>query len=247
MGAVFHCERFEGKLTHDELQRRYKNRRQELEVEYGTGAYNGTFSTLDGRLVIHSETLNSEKEAAEFLDQRAEKWGAAHAVKFRDVQTENAVEPTFRGKKAHELGYGGRILVPALPEQPHYYLKSVAQAPKSGTYEYEFVAAEQLKPAIQEKLLAATPALFNMNKQYTGVQMNLERICLRMPRVASEISTEDFSSVKKLRKQMEKLWKATHRLAVQVHALDEKHGAKLYETRDVDHGEFWLIGGLCAE
>jgi hypothetical protein len=247
MGAVFHCERFDGELTQDQLLRRYRERRQELEVEYGTDAYNGTFSTLDGSLIIHNETLNSEKEAVDFIDKRAEKWCAAHAIKFRDVQKENAVEPTFRGKKALELGYGGRIAVPALPDQPHYYLKSVVQAMKPGTYEYEFAAADQLKAAIQEKLLAAATALFNMNKEYKGVQLNLERICHRIPRVDSDISTEDFASVKKLRKQVEKLWKTTRRLAVQLYDLDQKHGVKLYEIQDVDRGEFWLVGGLCAE
>jgi hypothetical protein len=97
MGAHFHTEVFDGKLTPKQLEKAYNDRVENLRDEYGSNAYNGTFSTLHG-IKVDARVFETQREADDYLDGVCEKWGNAVAVKYKDRREEKTKEPTFEGK-----------------------------------------------------------------------------------------------------------------------------------------------------
>lgn len=243
MGAVLHCETFDGKLTADEVRQQYLSRRDEMEYEHGTDPYNGTWSTLDGFIQIHNQVLDSYKAADEFIDKNSDKRGCAHAVRFKDVRTETAKEPTFRGKKLNETLHNSVCV----PENENYIPRAVTRVMLPQTWDSVVVAADQLKPAEQEKLVAAMQAWLASLSACGDNRKALGEILKRIENPRAEVAAADFAEVKKLRKQVEKTFAALSKAASKLYSLDKKHADNLYASRQVDHGTQWLVGGLCAE
>lgn len=242
MGAVLHHETFDGKLTEDQVRKQYRSRCGDMEHEYGTDPYNGTWSTLNGDLVIHKEVLENHQAASDFIDQRCEKRGAAHAVRYKDVRSEATKTPNFRGKKWHDHAHIRLVG----PDGEPYAPRAVVQIWKmEGPREY--AAADELTPTVQAKLVAAAQLWWEKKREYDAIHTPLAGLAQRLASPTLEVTAVDFTNMKSLRKRLEKahatLGKATNKL----YELDKKHAEKLYASANVDHGTQWLVGGLCAE
>ena len=112
MGSHFACETFDGNLNSIELRSQYEQRVDELTHEHGTDPYNGTLATTTG-LRIHGAEFESRDAAEQYVSEHTTKWGAAMAVRYKDIRTEPATEPTFEGKPVAGFGYlsvGNRTL-----------------------------------------------------------------------------------------------------------------------------------------
>lgn len=244
MGAVLNCKVFDGKLTEDQVRKQYLSVRHDMMYEHGTDPYNGTWSTLDEHVVIHKDVLDSHSAADAFIDLRAEKRGAAHAVQFKDLREEATLEPTFMGSKKSAC----------FPAYPHcegdidYSTRAVVRVPAAHSQVKDtWAAAEQLKPAEQAKLVEAVTDWHAKFKEHVKAKNDLAVVLDRIKNPSIEVVTADFAAVKKLRKQLEKIWAATSKAALKLYTLDKKYAARLYKIGTVDHGLFWLVGGLCAE
>lgn len=88
MGAHNVDATFDGSLSAEALRKAFADYQEQLTYEYGTDAYNGTFSTCQGLVIDGDGTWGSAKEAREYALKKAHKWGPAVAVKVRNVQTE---------------------------------------------------------------------------------------------------------------------------------------------------------------
>jgi len=244
MGAVFNCKVFDGKLTEDQVRKQYLSIRYDMMYEHGTDPYNGTWSTLDEYVVIHKDVLDGHDAASNFIDSRAEKRGAAHAVQFKDVRNETTLEPTFLGSKRESC----------FPVYPHsagdidYSTRAVVRVTAAHNQMKDtWAAAEQLKPAEQAKLIETAADWQAKFREHIRARNELLAVLDRIKNPLVEIATTDFAAVKKLRKQLEKIWAAASKAAVKLYTLDKKYAEKLYKNETVDHGLFWLVGGLCAE
>lgn len=249
MGAVLYCEPFDGKLTREEIREAYKNRRHEMEIEYGTDAYNGTWSTLDGSIEFLDQVCKSHNEAEELIDTHANKWGAALAVKFRNTETKTVKAPTF-DSKPHDSHENRRIFiaVPTLTPQ-QYITRAIVQHTdlRMSGPRHSFVPADSLSDAVKNKLIAAAQHYDDVDKNDAQIQYQLVEITNRMSNPREAVTSADFVALRRLRKAREKSFAARQKAAIKLYELDNKYAEKLYKTETQDNGEMWLVGGLCAE
>jgi preprotein translocase subunit SecA len=241
MGAVFHTEVFDGSLSVNDLRKQYNSRVEDLSVEYGTNAYNGTFTTLNG-IEIEDRTFDTEREADEYLNSKAMKWQNAIAVKYKDQRSQFKKEPTFAGKKA---GDGSHLITQRTVGQ--YALKAISERYSSESDSWIGVPADQLKPAQQQALLAAHGAWRAKRREFLTLDQDIAIRADKFKRPDNEFTTEDFRVFKTLIGRRRKIWLAAEKTAAKLSALDQKLAKKLYETEIIDHGVKWLVGGVCAE
>lgn len=79
MGAEVDTEVMDGELT----QERFEEMVTERRLDHGRIGYTGTFAEVTKGVAIHSrEPFPSEWQAQTWLEERAEKWECAHAVRF---------------------------------------------------------------------------------------------------------------------------------------------------------------------
>lgn len=237
MGAVLHCETFDGKLTTDQVRKQYLAHRENMMYEHGTDPYNGTWSTLEDHIVIHNEVLDSYNTAQEFIDQRAEKRGSALAIRYKDVRTEVAKEPTYNGKPS---GFGLAINTKTI--------RSVNSVWDAASRETRFVAADQLTVAHKAKALTLYTDWHTKNRAFDQLRNAVNRICQRLQDVSAPApGPADFKELQQAIKQRARAHAAEKKAAEKFLAFDIKQAAKIYATKQVDHGAQWLVGGLCAQ
>jgi hypothetical protein len=250
MGAVLHCETFDGKLTPAELRKAYADRRENMLIEHGADPYNGTWSTLDGSLVFVGDVLNSREDAEGFIDGRADKWGAAFAVRFHDNRTETTKKPTFNSEPADS--HKNMFLLfwrPGVTDGDYRTRAVVTQRDvlrPGDPAARVIVAADQLSAAGKTQLAAACRACVAADKDFNAVNRTVQALVAALSDPRKEVTTAEFAEFKKQRKQAAKLAKIRDKMAVRLYELDTRFASKLYSTETVNHGQSWLVGGLCG-
>ena len=248
MGATLHCETFDGKLTQAEIRAAYAARRSEMTIEHGTDAYNGTWSTLDGSIEFPNKTFEAHLAAENFISETAIKWCAAIAVKFKDNRTETRAQPTFEGKP-YALSSGAHLMFRRFPADDLYTTRAVISqtvARMSTTAPYIFVAADQLSLSGKGQLIAACRTYMAARDEFEAALRPVTAFIQKLSDPRQEIETAAFAAFKKQRKQAVKLAKIRDKMAERLYELDNRVAEKLYKTETVDHGQLWLVGGLCA-
>jgi hypothetical protein len=249
MGACFNELVWEGTLTDTQLANQYQKYVDECQVEHGTDAYNGTFSTLP-RIQIDKKEFGSHQLASEYVMNNTSKWEHALAVKFRDVRKENTREPTFDGKTWKEktrypVPLGGNTEL----DQPRdaYNCRVVMTDFKRDSLAKFVIVADQLTESQKAKLVKLYNEWAARHAAYMTVSAELVALCERIKQVRETVETADFARLKKLYAQQKKTWLALGKASVKLRDLDLKLSARLYKTEEVDHGLKWFIGGWCAE
>jgi hypothetical protein len=243
MGACFHTEVFDGKLTPKELEKAYNSRVEDLRSEYGSNAYNGTFSTLHG---IHVETrvFETQREADDYLDGVCEKWGSAIAVKYKDRRAEKTKEPTFEGKpmKEHTASF-----IFADSSAFSYSLRCAISATAPPDFKRRLLVADQLTPAQKNQFVEAYETWRAKQDAAREAESTFRNALSLISTTKETITAEMLKPLKVFGNQRHKLRKAADAEAAWLKAVDTKFAEKLYATKTVDHGEQWLVGGMCAE
>lgn len=248
MGAVFHCESFDGNISKDELKRVYARRRAEMAREQGTDPYNGTWSTLDGSIefLAQAAPYPSCRAAEEAAEAVASKWGAAIAARYRDTRQKTIKSPTFDGA-SRDQNYAVHVVH---GPSEHYYTRAVAnvgrQNPNTHQYERVYVAADQLSAATRARLLGATQRYVDAARARRDFENTIRELTKQLLDPTAPITPTTFTQLKRARASLVKAATAAQKAGRRLHELDEKHSAKLYITTTQDDGEKWLIGGLCA-
>lgn len=236
MGSCFVTELFDGKINEAELRRQYHRRLIELTDTYGSDAYNGTLTTTDG-LKVEEQIFDSRQAAEEYVSANTNKWCEALAVKFKDVRSETAKEPTFDGKPARETVFtavGDR----ALRVVTTVWRDNLAVP----------CAADQLTASQKVTAVALYSDYDTKAKAYNAQCRAIGTMIAKLQDVqAAPPTTAELRELQKAIKQRGKSRAARNKAADKLVAFDIKHSAKLYATKQVDYGLQWLVGGWAAE
>ena len=242
MGACFHTEVFDGKLTPKELEKAYNDRVESLRNEFGSNAYNGTFSTLHG-ITVGNRVFETQREAADYLDNVCEKWGNAVAVKYKDRREEKTKEPTFAGKLSKE--YNCAVIITDASDCSYGLRCAINVMQTPGVR--RLLTADQITPAqrIQfDKIYATWREKHDAARKADGT---FREALNTVSTTKDPITTEMLKPLKIFGNQRHKLRAAADVAALRLRTVDAKFAEKLYATKTVDRGEQWLVGGVCAE
>ncbi len=83
MGADLDYRFYSGKLTPAEVKRDFLESVKDAQYRHGHGGYTGTIAEHSQGVTFKSDTLETQDEALEYLDENAEKWGPSLALKFK--------------------------------------------------------------------------------------------------------------------------------------------------------------------
>lgn len=236
MGSCFVTETFDGKLNKTELGRHYTRRLEELTYTYGNDAYNGTLTTTDG-LKVEERVFDSRQAAEDYISANTNKWCEALAVQFKDIRTETAKEPTFDGKPARETVFtavGDRTLRVVTTV---WRDKLIAPC-----------AADQLTTSQKATAVALFSDYDTKAKAYNALCRAIGTMIAKLQDAqADPPTTAELRELQKAIKQRGKARAVRNKAADKLVAFDIKHSAKLYATKQVNHGLQWLVGGWAAE
>lgn len=236
MGACFVTETFDGKLNQVELRRQYSRRLEELSYTYGADAYNGTLTTTDG-LKVEERVFDSREAADEYVSANTNKWAEALAVRYKDVRTETAKEPTFDGKPARETVFT------AVGDRALRVVTTVWRNNLTVP-----CAADQLTTSQKATAIALFSDYDTKAKAYNVLCRAIGTMIAKLQDVqAAPPTTAELRELQKAIKQRSKARAVRNKAADKMVAFDIKHSAKLYATKQVDHGLQWLVGGWAAE
>jgi hypothetical protein len=242
MGACFVTTAFDGKLTAQQLTQAYDSHVENLRHEHGSNPYNGTFSTLNG-ISVENQVFNTQTEAENYLESRCAKWENAVAVRFKHSTQETTKEPTFRGKTSEQTADAIFVTVNSVSQT--YVLRCIVNTYEDG--KRQTVSADQLTDAQRKKLDGLYSAWHAKNLQLQEVGLHFRTALQEVGQTKQPITNELLKRLKVYGNQRHKLMAAADEAAQKLREADEKFAAKLYETKTVEHGEQWLVGGVCAE
>lgn len=249
MGSCFNEQVWDGTLTDTQVAEEYRKYVEQCQIEYGTDAYNGTFSTLPN-IQIDKRVFNNHEEARVHVMNNTRKWENALAVKYKDVRKENTKEPTFDGKTLkQQMRYSVTLGGNTELDQPRdtYTCRAVVVDFNFADKVNRVLVAEQLTDAQKAKLTKAHGEWAARHDAHKAVTTELVALCERIKLVRETVETADFARLKKLYAQQKKTWAALGKASVKLRDLDLKLSARLYKTEEVDHGLKWFVGGWCAE
>jgi hypothetical protein len=237
MGSHFSSTTFDGKLNSTELRRQYDAYITELLHERGTDAYNGTLTTTSG-LIIEDRVFDTEQAASDYVASNTQKWQEARAVKFRDVRTEDDKQPTYNGQP---LRFGIGLLAGGVT------LRSVTVAYVDRAR--HLIPADQLPAAHKAKAVALYTDYSDKSAAYTRLRGQIDQLVTeKIQNVKAELpTTADYAELKRLLKQRKRAYLAMEKACTKMQEFDIKQAAKIYSTKQVDHGIKWFVGGWAAE
>ena len=88
MGANFDEVVLDGAITAREVKTAFKEIQKQRAWEYGHNGYSGTFAEADGIKFPTHAVFNDEAAACSWLEEHADKWGPALAVKYTNKNGE---------------------------------------------------------------------------------------------------------------------------------------------------------------
>ena len=252
MGACFNYETWDGKLTRQQVLSKYKDFVSRLQVEYGTDAYNGTFTTCTGLRIPTATPYHSFDEAYKWVSENAEKWSYALAIKYHDVVEKPKIECTYGGLTKADRGLSGQYvhLLELDETSSNSTVKTCLISHKNdgpgGENKVEVLPADQLTELQKTRLKDVVTEYLEVQKENKKFLVHFNSIMADIKNVDIDIPTASWSLLKKVRKSMAKNKAKRARIANKINELDTKYGAKLRKTDKVNKGEKWFIGGWCA-
>lgn len=222
MGAHFNSMTLDGKLTADQVEKRFNAIRKEERIEHGTDPYNGSFSTLE-YVTVRDRVFETTTEAEDYCEEHSEKWENAVAVRAKDITTKTVKKPTFNGRESfyadEEVVYMGRN-------------------------SENFVAADQLTNGQKVKLKklfdhyqTCAAALDVAKAPFHDLVKQLEDV---------KVVFKDYTNLRKTRAVYAAAKKVAKKAEKDFNELESQFRQKLYKSKEVDNGLVWVLGGWCA-
>jgi hypothetical protein len=246
MGSHFHTANFDGKLTTREVVTAYNNLVAEERYEHGSGAYSGTFATLSGIKVL-DQIFDSQEEAESYIAENTEKRGNALAVRFKKFKTVPVKSPTFGGKNLSSSAYGPGLVNPVGLND---FLRQFSPFPNAKCIARDgdkIVIADQLTEKQKESFKKLLDPCMEVNRLHSEAAGTLAQTIKKLSDLKQDFTPEEFSLLKKARKDTKTLLLKKEKLIQKLTELDGKLGEKLYASKQEDLGEEWIVGGWVAE
>ncbi len=241
MGACFNTKQFPAILSIPGLKKAYASLVEDLNVQYGSDPYNGTFTTCgDGQLDVRDDlTFENWREADKWLSDNHCKWGRALAVRYKKTESITVKEPTFNGNPASQMSFASNKSYAV-----HYYGKS-ADGVKFNKDNPNIITADQLTEKQAIVLRAAVAKLLDCERELDLHTQALHKIGVEIYEEGDLSFT--LQDIKKHRKARERLKKKLGPLGEKLRAIDERYSKKLYKIKEGPKEVLWLVGGWCAE
>jgi hypothetical protein len=114
-------------------------------------------------------------------------------------------------------------------------------------FKRRFLVADQLTPTQKNQFVKAYETWRAKHDAARAAETTFRDALNLIGTTKETITTEMLKPLKVVGNQRHKLRKAADAEATWLKAVDTKFAEKLYATKTVDHGEQWLVGGVCAE
>lgn len=248
MGSTYIDALLPGELTPDQLRDKFGLMQDQARAEHGS-SYSGDWNMCGGLHIVSSPTFASKDEAFKHVNQYAQKWEAAWAVRCRVQKRVVQKEPTFNKKPLHSSGgvldlYRCVCLDRSGP----------LHAPPT------IVPADQLTPTQQNAVREATVALYNAAKEKDEAWGVLQRAVNALflhdnysdsQKRAEVVETwlvakPDWAAMRKMHTELVKATKLVFRTKAAMEKLDAKLTPTLCVSEDVEDGVRWYVGGHVA-
>lgn len=110
MGAEVIHKRYDGEMSGAQVKAaiidHIQNEKRAMRSSRDYEGYSGGWGEVEAACNIHDKVMENEDAASDFLDQQAEKWGAAEAVKYRKSIRLNA-EQTKKFEEDKKVAFEG--------------------------------------------------------------------------------------------------------------------------------------------
>lgn len=235
MGANFEYETFNGDLSEKELLIAFEQLKSDKEYEHGHGAYNGTLATTNGLKINHT-VFENESAAVKYVENNAEKWQEAIAVRFKVKETVVKKEPTFGGKP-----FNSTQSVTDQFEHNSLAMRFVFDGQKNLA-----MVADQCSASQKERLEKVWAEYLESHRAVHALQEQFRGLVRKINDLDQEVSPEDFRCLKSVRPKYVKALALMNKKRAKLVELDKKIGSKIYKSETNDKGVRWLVGGWCA-
>lgn len=233
MGANFNTMIYPGTLSTQELKQHFQIDQTQDRYENGN-SYSGGIGMATGLHICLDKKFGTEREAYDYLSDKAEKWGPAIAVKFDNVVSKPAIQLTVGGKPASWQN-------PCVSINKHSLLCiRHAQGPNN------LVCVDQVNSAkVAASLIRRAKKMCKLRDDLLAAERRLNQVLMEWKVLRIEPSTP-VKAIPKLRtaakNAAEKLSLAEDDLLAYAKPIDER----LSVTVDDNRGEMWLVGAVCA-
>jgi len=261
MGGTYISRLLPGELTSAQLQAKFREMQDTARAEHGD-SYSGDWNMACGLHIVSTPTFATQDAADKYVQQNAQKWEVAWAVRCRIQKRVVLKQPTYNGKRSDHLGdalggiggsssfgFGG---VCAGPFAAIVGFRCVAVDYGYGSPgTYAIVAADQLDPETRQRVITFGKRLWDAKAKRTAtlraMQANTDALFPPAGREAAWLRVEpDWDAMRRLHHELI--------LAVQEEAhahkalaeLDAKLSPGLFVTEDKQDGERWYIGAMVA-
>jgi len=228
-------------MSVDKVQQRWGEIKHQCAAEYGTDAYNGTFSTIQSLQVV-TQTFDDIEAARDYVAENAQKWEYAIAVRFKASKEQTVKETTFEGKPKSEAANRwshDEVLGP---------LKTMLFTgyEHDNSYSYRRVLCDQLSTARNRLIGEAADKAVASRKDYKDAFRRLQQLCSQAEDFSEDFPIVQWQEMKRLRKSLPKLKAKYDQLVAALRERDENYSKSHCKSKTVDLGTKWLIGGWCS-
>ena len=235
MGAEFSYRIIEKpNATHAELQQEWKSIVEQCVYESGHDSYSGTLKECAG-MQITDKHFSSKKDAYDWLVENTEKWDAAKMVSYDDVVEKNTSKITFGGKELSSW-----LRSAGLPFQAQCI------AVQSTDRGFKTIYADQLTETQARLLKQAYEKFEEINKTVKPVKKSFDRLVSNVGNLDHPFSSEEWKELKKSRETVLKLLPKLKKAKSELVNRDTKYAERHINTKTVNNGKKWLVGGWCS-
>ena len=111
----------------------------------------------------------------------------------------------------------------------------------------KIVIADQLTEKQKESLKKLLDPCIEVSRLHSEAAGTLAQTIKKLSDLKQDFTSEEFSLLKKARKDTKTLLLKKEKLIQKLTELDSKLGEKLYASKQEDLGEEWIVGGWVAE
>lgn len=235
MGAEFSYRIIEKpNATHAELQQEWKSIVEQCVYESGHDSYSGTLKECAG-MQITDKHFSSLDKAFDWLSENTEKWEEAKMVSYDDVVEKNTSKITFGGKELSSW-----LRSAGLPFQAQ------CLAVQSADRGFKTIYADQLSETQNRLLKQAYEKFEEINKTVKPVKKSFDRLVSNVGNLDHPFSSEEWKELKKSRETVLKLLPKLKKAKSELVNRDTKYAERHINTKTVNNGKKWLVGGWCS-
>ena len=198
---------------------------------------------------ITGKHFSSCDAAYNWVADNTEKWESAKMVSYDDIVTETASPLTFNGKELsswlRSAGLPFKAQCLAIQSSGSVLLRLRSSDLNIPTT-YKTIYADQLSETQNRLLKQAYEKFEEINETINPFKKSLERLTANVGNLEHPFSKEEWKELKKSRETVLKLFPKLEKAKNDLLLRDTKYAEKVTNTKTVNRGKKWLVGGWCS-